>query len=118
MNTGEKNIPIGILIVMFGLLISILLAFKACTRGPSYPGEWIHGEGPPFYKIARTLAVNRVSGCGDFWYKLERGRDKGEAIVFCRISEAKSWKMLTVFYETERIVDGVQYSGEPPQFQR
>lgn len=89
----------------------ILLA--ACTRTPTYPQEWEWVDGAQFSKIAASLAANNIRGCGEFWYKLENGEDRGVAAVACLNRDPLSWRRITVFYETNKVNEGWEGRPEP-----
>lgn len=91
------------------------LALAGCGKEITYPDHWSYGDGPAFGKIATTLARNGISGCGEFWYKLENGEDRGIAVVYCLSRSPFSFKELTVFYEIQKVNQGSDYKGPFPE---
>ncbi|HDS1582191.1 TPA: hypothetical protein QEL15_004309 [Stenotrophomonas maltophilia] len=92
-----------------------VLALAGCRKEITYPDQWSYGDGPAFGKIANTLARNGISGCGEFWYKLENGEDRGIAVVYCLSRSPFSFKEYTVFYEVEKVSRGSDYRGPLPK---
>ena len=88
-----------------------IMATTSCSRKTTYPDEWQWVDGAQFNKIAATLGKNQIRGCGEFWYKLENGEDRGAAAVACLSRDPYKWRYLTVFYNTMKVNEG--WDGDP-----
>ena len=68
-----------------------------------YPGPW-RTDDPIFDRIAVTLGRNGIGGCGEFHFRLAKGRpDPGEALVYCT-GDGRNWTHYLVFYKTEKVM--------------
>lgn len=80
---------------------STLLPAKAPDG--AYPGPW-RTDGPAFDKIALTLGRNSIGGCGEFHYRLAKGKpDPGEALVYCT-RDGRNWDHYLVFYKINNVM--------------
>lgn len=88
--------------------IAAALLIGGCDAPPTtYPGPW-RDDGPVFGEIAKAIAQQRLTGCGEFYYKLAGGSaDPGEALVYCT-DDGEGWTAYLVFYRTGKVlrVDG------------
>lgn len=84
--------------------IAAALLIGGCDAPPTtYPGPW-QDDGPVFMEIAKAFAQKRLTGCGEFYYKLAGGStDPGEALVYCT-ADGKTWKAYLVFYRTGKVM--------------
>lgn len=82
------------------------------TRDEAYPGPWRTG-GPVFEKIALTLGRNAIGGCGEFHYRLAKGKqDPGEALVYCT-RDGRNWDHYLVFYKIDNVMRVKAEPGVP-----
>jgi len=75
----------------------------AKVSNEAYPGPW-RTDGPAFDRIALTLGRNSVGGCGEFHYRLAKGKpDPGEALVYCT-RDGRNWDHYLVFYKINNVM--------------
>lgn len=78
----------------------------------AYPGPW-RTDGPAFDKIAMTLGGNSIGGCGEFHYRLAKGKsDPGEALVYCT-RDGRNWDHYLVFYKINNVMRVKAEPGVP-----
>lgn len=115
-----------ILVVFLGVVALALIApivgkrDEARGHAPSpakapdeaYPGPW-RTDGPAFDKIALTLGRNSIGGCGEFHYRLAKGKpDPGEALVYCT-RDGRNWDHYLVFYKINNVMRVKAEPGVP-----
>jgi len=92
--------------------LSVLVAsavLTGCSPAPEptmlerYPGPWAAAFNAP---ITKALAINRVSGCGQYQYR-ESSRNKGEYLVYCS-ADGKFWTAYIVWIPSEKIMGPYQ----------
>lgn len=82
------------------------------TPDEAYPGPW-RTDGPAFDKIAMTLGENSIGGCGEFHYRLAKGKpDPGEALVYCT-RDGRNWDHYLVFYKINNVMRVKAEPGVP-----
>lgn len=78
----------------------------------AYPGPW-RTDGPAFDQIAVTLGRNSIGGCGEFHYRLAKGKaDPGEALVYCTW-DGRTWDHYLVFYKINNVMRVKSEPGVP-----
>lgn len=129
-----KVVLLALLVALVGLVALALLASIVGKRnhgtGPTpaatrvspppvvsapdaaYPGPW-RTDGPAFDKIAVTLGRNSIGGCGEFHYRLAKGKpDPGEALVYCT-KDGRNWDHYLVFYKINNVMRVKAEPGVP-----
>ena len=100
----------------FRVILVVLLGFVASSPAKSpdeaYPGPW-RTDGAAFDKIALTLGRNSIGGCGEFHYRLAKGKpDPGEALVYCT-RDGRNWNHYLVFYKINNVMRVKAEPGVP-----
>ena len=103
----RPNKPEGTKSVLKFILIAIvaLILFKACSDSGTGTKADTTAPVDVQYEIAKVIASNKMSGCGEFTWTANPGQSS-EYTVKCS-SDGTNWTTYTVWTKVDKIVPGV-----------
>lgn len=99
MRALKKLIPVVVLIVASGVS-GVASAVPLAER---YPAPW---RDDSHLEISKSLAWNKVRGCGEFKYRASR-QDKDEYLVYCT-ADGSTWTAYLVWSAIHKVMGPLQ----------